>query len=120
MKRVLTFLAVLLALVAVSACNYDVNLSVDASAELTYSNGDLVRVAPVTFEGYHRKSFSDSDLEQIFINLTRNVNPDFVTAILYLQVFDEISGAHLRDETYGVVYNVHTGRYDFADMDVVY
>jgi len=120
MKRVLTFLAILLALVAVSACNYDVNLSVDASAELTYSNGDLVRVAPVTFESIHRKNLSDSDLENIFIELTRNVNPDFSTAILYLEIFDEISGKHLRDETYGVVYNVHTGHYDFADMNVIY
>ena len=120
MKRVLALLTVLLALLLASGCHYDIDLSVDASAELTYDNGDHIRIDPVTYEGFHRKHLSDNDLEQIFLDLTRNVNPDFHTAILFLEMYDEISGAHLRDETYGVVYNTHTGHYDFADMDVVY
>ena len=120
MKRVLTLLALVLALLTVSACHFDVNLSIDASAEITYNNGDHVRIDPVTFEGFHHNTLTDSELEQIFVDLTRNVNPDFMTAVLHLAIFDSFSGSHLRDEDYGVVYNSHTGHYDFADLSVAY
>jgi len=120
MKRVLALLALVCAFLAFSACSYDIELAVDASADLNYANGDLIHIETVTFEGFHRRSLSDNDLEEIFIDLTQNVSGDFTTAILYLSLFDDISGEHLRDETYGVVYNSRTGRYDFADMDDVY
>ncbi len=29
-------------------------------------------------------------------------------------IYDEISGKHLRDESYAVVYNTHTGHYGFV------
>jgi len=59
-------------------------------------------------------------LEDIFIDLTKHASPDFMTAVLHLEVYDEIGGKYLREETYGVVYNSHTGHYDFADMDIIY
>ena len=120
MKRTLAFLTFLVSLFAVSACHYNVNLSVAAHADLTYANGDILHTDIVEYEGYHRNSFSNDDLEHIFIDLTQHASPDFTTAILYLSVFDEIKGAPLRDETYGVVYNSHSGHYDFADMDIRY
>ena len=54
------------------------------------------------------------------MDLTRNASPDFTTAVLHLEVYDEISGKRLRDENYGVVYNSISGHYDFADMDIIY
>ena len=120
MKRVLALLSVVCALFLLSACHYDVNLSVEASAELTYDNGDLIRIDPVLFEGFHQKHLTDYDLEDIFLGLTRNVNPDFRTAILHLALYDEIGNKFLREEHYGVVYNSRTGHYDFADMDTYY
>ena len=120
MKRILALLSLVCALTLVSACHFDVNLSADASAELTYANGDLVRIDPVLYEGFHHSRFTDNDLEDIFIDLTKHVSPDFITAVLHLEVYDEISGKRLRDENYGVVYNAHTGHYDFADMDIAY
>lgn len=120
MKRVLVLLSLVCALFAAGACHYDVNISVEADAQLTYANGDLIRIDPVLFEGFHTRYLTDYDLEDIFIGLTRNVNPDFTTAILHLALFDEISGKFLREETYGVVYNSRTGHYDFADMGITY
>lgn len=116
MRRVLTLLTLVLALLTVSACHFDVNLSIDASAEISYNNGDLIRIDPVSFEGFHHNILTDSELEQIFIDLTRNVNPDFQTAVLHLAVFDAFSGSYLRDEDYAVVYSSYTGHYDFAEL----
>ena len=120
MKRILALLSLVCALFVASACHYDTNLSVDASAELTYANGDLIRVDPVTFENIHHSRLTDNDLEDIFVELTQHVSLDFMTAILHLEVYDQISGKRLRDENYGVLYNSNTGHYDFADMDVIY
>ena len=116
MRRVLTLLALAGALLAVSACHYDVNLSVDASAHVTYEDLTYIDISPSTYTGFHRKTLTDSDLEWIFVDLTRNVNPDFKTAILHLDIFDEVSGALLRTEEYAVVYSSVTGHYDFAEM----
>ena len=120
MKRVLALLSLVCALALATACNSDVNLSAEASAELTYANGNVIRIDPVLYEGFHHSRFTDNDLEDIFIDLTRNVSPDFTAAVLHLEVYDVFSGKRLRDENYGVVYNAHTGHYDFADLDIVY
>ena len=120
MKRVLAFLMILGALFTVCACHFNVNLSVDASADVLYENGDVIHLSPVTYEGFHRSSLSDDDLEHIFIDLTQHVQPDFSSAVLHLAIFDEIKGTSLRDENYGVVYNSRTGHYDFADLDHPY
>jgi hypothetical protein len=120
MKRVLALLSLVCALALASACHSDVNLSVDASAELTYANGDVIRIDPVLYEGFHHSRLTDNDLEDIFIDLTKHASLDFMTAVLHLEIYDVFSGKHLRDETYGVVYNAHTGHYDFADMDIIY
>lgn len=120
MKRVLALLALVCALVLAGSCTSDVNLSVKASAELSYAGGAVVTVSPLLYEGFHHKHLTDNDLEDIFLDLTKLVSRDFQTAILHLEIYDEISGKPLRDETYGVVYNSITGHYDFADMDIVY
>ena len=120
MKRVLALLSLVCALFVASACHYDTNISVDASAELTYANGDFIRIDPVLYEGFHHQRLTDNDLEDIFVDLTQHVSPDFTTAILHLEIYDAIGGKRLRDENYGVIYNAHTGHYDFADMDIVY
>ena len=119
MKRVLALLSLVCALALASACHYDTNLSVEATADLVIDSAPI-RIGPVLYEGFHSKYLSDNDLEEIFIDLTKDVKSTFTTAVLHLDIYDEIGGKHLREENYGVVYNSHTGHYDFADMDVVY
>ena len=116
MKRVLALLSVVCALCLVSACHYDVNLSVQADAELLYDGKPSVRVGPTLYEGFHHKSLTENDLEEIFIDLTRGIDDEFKTAFLHLEIYDEISGKPLRDETYGVVYDNRNGHYDFAEI----
>ena len=118
MKRVLALLSLVCALFVASACHYDVNLSVKATAELTV-DGTPIQIGPVLYEGFHHNHLTDNDLEEIFIDLTKDVNATFTTAILHLELYDEIGGKYLREENYGVVYNAY-GHYDFADLDITY
>ncbi len=120
MKRVLVLLSLVAAFFVASACTYETNLSVTASAELTYLNGAPVHVGPQLYEGYHQRYLTDYDLEEIFLDLTKNSNLNFDVAYLYLEIFDEIGRKPLRNETYGVVYNSQDHRFEFADMDVIY
>ena len=121
MKRVLALLSLVCALALASACHSDVNLSVDASADLMIIGADILHIPTTNYTGFHRISLSDEDLEWIFTDLIKQTdNHNFQTAKLYLSIFDEISNKHLRDEVYSVVYNSLNGHYDFADMDIVY
>ncbi len=113
MKRVLVLLSLVAALFIAGGCTYDTDLSVTASAELYYDNGDIVNVAPVTFEGIHSRYLTDYDLEDIFVDLTQHVSKDFRTARMFLEIYDDISGKHLRDESYSIVVS-SGGRLDFA------
>ena len=119
MKRVLALLTLVCALFVVSACHFDVNLSVEADATLTYANGDVIRIDPVLYEGFHHKHLTDYDLEDIFIDLTKHVKDNFTSAVLHLAIYDEISGKYLRDENYAVVYDSRTGHYGFTDYDIL-
>lgn len=116
MKRVLALLSLVCALLVAGSCHYDVNLSIQADVQLLYFSGPPVRIGPVLYEGFHRNSLTDKDLEDIFLDLTQKVKPEFNSAILHLEIFDEIGGKPLRDETYGVVYDNHTGHYSFAEI----
>ena len=116
MKRVLALLALVCALLVVSACHYDISLSVDASAHVTYEDMTYVDISQSTYTGFHRKNLTDDDLEWIFMDLTKNVKKDFMTALLHLAIYDEITGAALRTEDYAVVYSNITGHYEFAYM----
>ena len=120
MKRLLALLSLLCVLAFASACHYDVNLSVQARAELSSANGDIIRIDPVLFEGFHHNKLTDTDLETIFVSLIKHASPDFSTAVMRLEIYDEISGKPLRDEVYGVLFNSRSGHYDFADMSISY
>ena len=120
MKRVLVILSLVAALFVANACTFDTELSVTASAELIYGDFDMIPVGPVTYEGFHFRHLTDDDLEYIFSDLTKHVKHDFKDATLYLEIYDDISGKHLRDEVYGVEYNSYTKHYDFADLNRQY
>ena len=120
MKRVLALLSLVCALFAVSACHFDVNLSVDADAQLFYPGSDVaMRIGPAHDEGFHPKHLTEYDLEDIFLDLTKHVKDNFTSAALHLAIYDDISGKYLRDENYAVVYDAYTGHYAFTDYDIL-
>ena len=120
MKRFLVLLSVLGVLSAATACSSDYNLSVDAWAQLIYMNGPSVRTETVHYGGFHHRTFSNSDLEMIFTDLTQGYDQNFSTAVLNMVVYDEINGELLRDEAYSVVYSNRSGHFEFADMNTDY
>ena len=115
MKRILLFLALAVAFVAVASCEKTAIISVDAEATLIYPTGFYTQVSPQRFN-FSRRTLSDYDLEYMFENLIKDANQNFGSAILKLEVYDAVSGEHLSSESYGVVYNSHDGRYDFAAL----
>lgn len=102
----------------VYGANDEISISVEASAELFYDNGDSVHIDPIRYEGFNHKYLSDEDLEEIFIDLTKHAPSDFTSAVLSLSVYDAVSGGLLQNESYGVVYDPRTGHYNFASMNV--
>jgi hypothetical protein len=125
MKRVLTLLTVVCALFAVSACHYSTNVSVEATANMLYDNGGQLDIGPMTLDGFHRRSLSDSDVQRVINELIINVLDSYGaniprTGVLYLRLFDSVSGKHLGDEEYGLVYNSGSRTYDFANLAVEY
>ena len=94
----------------------DICIFIKASAELFYTNGDIVRIDPIKYEGLRHEKLLDNDLEYVFLDLTKHISSDFSSATLSVSIYDDGSGKHLRDEKYGVVYNSRTGHYDFTMM----
>jgi hypothetical protein len=116
MKRVLALLSLVCALFLASACHYDVNLSAEADAELVYYD-EVIRLGPVLYEGFHKNHLSDNDLEDIFLDLTKNVKDTFTAATLHLRLFDEIGGKYVGEDTYYVVFDSSVGHYVFTDAN---
>ena len=118
MKRVLFILSLVAALFVTSACSYDTNLSVTASAELISTGYRKIPLPRTQIDRvFHSNHFSDMDLEYIFSAVSKGSNIDFMSATLYLEVFDNISGEHLWDEAYSITVNGNGGL-DFAEYPI--
>ncbi len=115
MKRILALLSLVCALFVVSACHYHIELSVNASAELLYDGKSPEIWGPNQFPVHHT-TITESDLESLFLDLTKKADTDFKAAFLYLEIYDEIGQKPLPNKTYGVVFDSRTGRYSFAEI----
>ena len=121
MKRFLLLFALLGAFFAAASCSPKADTVVEARADLYFADGTLQSAGPVSYDGFRSRYFSDSDLESIFKRLTGRMDlSGFTSGLLHLTVRDAVTGAPLREESYGVVYGSHTGHFDFADIDLLY
>ena len=121
MKRLLILLSLACALFIVSACSYDVNLSVEADAELYYfEHAKPIILGPTLYEGFHHKSLTDNDLEEIFLDLTKDAKDNFSAAYLHLRLYDEIGGKFVGEETYSVVFDSRVRHYVFTEKGGIY
>lgn len=115
MKRILLFLALVVALVAVASCEKTSVIRVEASASLIYPDATVIQVSSQSFH-FASRTMSDSDLEYMFTSLIRNANQNFSSGTLDIMIFDEVTGDRIGVDSFGVVYNAHDGHYDFARL----
>lgn len=121
MKRILHLVALLGAFFAAASCSPKSDITVEARAELFFADGSQLPAGPVRYGSFRNRTFSDYDLERIFEGLvSRGDLSGFSTGLLHLTVFDAVTGAPLEEKSYGVVYNAHSGEFDFADIDIPY
>ena len=120
MKRFL-ILAVTCLFAAVS-CDFDYDLSIDASADVFFQDMTSLKTGVVVFDsGFHSRHLSDYQLSRIWDALSRNVNMDnFSSAMIHLDVYNKIGNEHLGMADYSVLYDQAKREYVFTDMNVTY
>lgn len=115
MKKLLILLAV--CLTAAVSCDFDYDLRIDASAELYYANGDVLKTGVVTYSGgYHTRKLYDYQLDRIFKDLTQHASLDFNSAKMHVEVTNMIGNQYLGAADYGVVYSSFLESYEFTEF----
>ena len=119
MKRFL-ILAVALLMGAVS-CDFDYDLSIDASANVFFQDMSEVKIPPRTFDsGFHSRRLSTYQLDRIWKALSVNINMDnFSSAMMHLDVYNKICNQHLGMADYSVLYDPVEG-FVYTDMNSTY
>lgn len=116
MKKILLALSLVTAFLFATGCDYDVNITVLAKAELINAGtGEIIPTQTLTFGPYTHYSLTDSELDMIFKNLIKGSSMQFTSASLYLDFLDNITNKPIRSEEYGVLPQ-GGGRYSYALM----
>ena len=116
MKKLLLAISLVATLFFTSGCDIDINITVKAKADLIYPSLDMARTQEIPFGPFTHYNLSYSEIDSIFRTLIKGNNTDFTSAWLYLEYYDNISGAGLRAEEYGVVIDAD-GRYSYELME---
>lgn len=105
MKKLLLAISILTAvLFSATSCDIDTNITVTAYAELNIIGEDVpMNTQTLSFGPFTHVYLSDSEIDSIFRTLIKNYNKNFQTAFLYLRYTDNITGAEMKIEEYGVV-----------------
>ena len=110
MKRFLLALAALVLTTAiVSSCEKDERILVKATLSLQAPKISYPELQKeFTFPGV---TLSDDDLYDMFEDMTKDVTPDYDSALMALEIYDEISSDFLRKESHVFVWDGGLGRY---------
>lgn len=105
MKKLLLAFSLSAALLfSTTSCDIDINVTVNAYAELNIIGQDEpVNTPTLGFGPFSHVYLSESEIQSIFATLIKNSNKNFQTAFLYLQYVDNITQTELKLEEYGVV-----------------
>ena len=105
MKRLLSlFAAVVLLLPCLSSCK-DVNVVVTATVQLTYYDLSAVTCGPMEFGPYHHTYATEYEIKAMLSKLTRNVNKDFATGLIHLELYDTIENRYLTPQDYSIMWD---------------
>lgn len=118
MKRLLLAISAgIVALLCATSCDIDINVTVNAYAELMDLGSDVpVPTETLSFGPFTHYSLSEGEVDSIFRTLIKNSSKNFTAADLFLQYVDNIAGRELKTEHYGVVVQGN-GQFDILLMD---
>ena len=116
MKRLLSLFAAVVLLLPFSSSCKDVDVVVTATAQLTYYDLSAVTCGPMEFGPYNHSYVSDRELMSILSVLTRDVNKDFATAMVHLELFDRIEGRQLHPRDYSVMWDPYERDWIIEEM----
>ena len=114
MKKLIATALIAVAALFSNSCDFDINVSVEANAELIDAGFNVIYSSPAArFGPYSHYYLTDLELEDIFLHLIKGIDANFTSAVLYLNYYDNVTGQSVRSEEYGVLYSSKTGRYEF-------
>lgn len=105
MKKLILALSLAAAMLfSTTSCDIDINVTVNAYAELMDLGSDVVvPTETLSFGPFSHTYLSEGEVETIFRTLIKNSTKNFTTADLFLQYVDNIVGTELKVEHYGVI-----------------
>lgn len=118
MKKLILALSLAAAMLfSTTSCDIDINVTVNAYAELMDLGSDVVvPTETLSFGPFSHTYLSEGEVETIFRTLIKNSTKNFTTADLFLQYVDNIVQTELKMEHYGVVVQ-GDGRFEYILMD---
>lgn len=104
MKKLLLALSIAAAALFTSSCDIDINVTVNAYAELMDLGSDVpIPTETLSFGPFTHTYLSIGEVETIFRTLIKNSSKNFTTADLFLQYVDNIVGSELKTEHYVII-----------------
>lgn len=107
MKRILLVLFALV--LSVVSCDFDYDLRVEATGTFNYPDMTLQTATGVFDRGFHSRNISVSQVEIIYENLSRQVAPDFTSALIHLDIYNQIGNRPMGVSDYSVLPNSQGG-----------
>ena len=93
MKKLLLVLFALI--LSVVSCDFDYDLRVEASGNFIYADYSSEVINRVYDRGFHSRTLSDSQIRTIIDDLARQAHPDFISAIVNMDLYNQIGNTHV-------------------------
>lgn len=116
MKRLLSLLAAVTLLLTCSLSCKDVNVVVTATVQLTYYDFSAVSCGPMEFGPYHHTYATEYEIKAMLTKLTQNVNRDFYTGLIHLELYDTIENRYLAPQDYSIMWDPYERDWVIQEM----
>ena len=103
MKKILLILLALT--LSVVSCDFDYDLRVEATGSFIYADYSSEIAQEVFNRGFHSRTLSVSQVETIYHSLSLRVSPDFTSAMLHMEIYNQIGNRFMGTADYSVLPN---------------
>ena len=117
MKKILLILFALT--LSVVSCDFDYDLRVEATGTFLYPSLASEIATGVYDRGFHSRTLSVSQVEIIYHDLSLRVAPDFSSAILHMEIYNQIGNTPMGVSEYSVLPN-GDGGVDIQELTAEY